>query len=105
MYAKITALDNKLSSLNERFVVLETLLKSDAEKALSVVLLSKDLKHLQSSIDTKLTAARNEIDRVYSQNTLLLGLFATMAIGLLSLAVANWFQGRKIKKEDSISSE
>jgi hypothetical protein len=67
----------------------------DVEKTLSVPLLRKDLDQINSELTENLAATSKDIDRIYDQTKWFLGLMGTMAIGILGLAISNFFQIRR----------
>jgi hypothetical protein len=70
-------------------------LGTDVEKTLSVPLLRKDLDQINSELTENLAATSKDIDRIYDQTKWFLGLMGTMAIGILGLAISNFFQIRR----------
>jgi hypothetical protein len=91
-YAKITA---KLASIESRLKTLEDGLGDNPGKALSTPLLRKDIEALQKSSRDSFAVTQKEIERIYDQNKWFIGLIATMAVGVLGLAVGNLAQGKK----------
>jgi len=91
-YAKIAA---ELASVESRLKTLEDGLGENPGKALSTPLLRKDIEALQKYSRDSFAATQKEIERIYDQNKWFIGLIATMAVGVLGLAVGNLVQGKK----------
>ena len=91
----VGALVAKVGSIEARLATLEAGLVENPAKALSTPLLRKDMEALQKSSRESLTATQKEIERIYDQNKWFIGLIATMAVGVLGLAVSNLFKTGK----------
>ena len=92
---ELTKLSQSFTVLETRFSRIEKVILDDPSKALETIILRKDLQNLRESNQTDLTSVRSEIDRVYDLNKWLVGLMFTMAIGILSLAISNFFRQKK----------
>jgi hypothetical protein len=71
---------------------LERAILPDAEKAISVPLLKKDLSSLQQQTSRDLETVRAESSRLYDLMKLLIGLMGLISFGLLGTAVGNVFK-------------
>lgn len=92
---QIAAVQADLKTATTRLETLEKGLLESPQKALSVPLLRNDLENLKNIYKQDIEAMAKNVDRVYDQNKWFIGLMFTMAIGLIGLAVSNYFQSRK----------
>ena len=96
---QIAALRSDVEAFAARIQTLENGLFANPEKALSVPLLRNDLENLKQAYKNDIETMVRNTDRVYDQNKWFIGLMFTMAIGLIGLAVSNFFQIRKKPEE------
>ena len=92
---QFAAINSDLKSLADRLEIIEKGLLDNPEKALSTVLLRSQLKSLENKMLAAMKDAENDVDRIYDQNKWFLGLMGTMAVGLIGLAISNFFQIKK----------
>lgn len=85
--AQISEVAAKLDALEKRQASLEEAIMSNPEKALTVPLMRRDLDNMRDSNAQSLTAVKQSVDQVYDLTKWLLG---ALAIGVLSLAIANF---------------
>lgn len=78
-----------LASIESRLKTLEEGLGNNPEKSLSTPLLKKDVEALQKYSVESVVAMQKEIERIYDQNKWFIGLIATMAVGMIGLALGN----------------
>ena len=62
------------------------------ETAMSVPMLRKDVSALRQELKSLRDDLTSEVDRIYSLGQWVIGLFVTMALAILSLAVKNLFK-------------
>lgn len=84
----------RVHQLEADIATIQEALGSDIERTLSVPLLRNDLNQLDEKVTENSTTAIKQIDRIYDQNKWFIGLMATMSVGLLTLAISNFLQGR-----------
>lgn len=89
--AQIAGLTSKLDAVERRQSQLEQAIMSSPEKALTMPLMRRDIDNMKDSNAQNLAAIKQSVDQVYDLTKWLLG---ALAIGVLSLAIAN-FLGRK----------
>lgn len=92
--------DRRFEAISEKLEILtiiETAVTDNPERAMSIPILRKDVDLLRRDIVGDLVTIRAEIDRVYDLGKWFLGLIATMAIGVLGLAIGNLI--KKSEKE------
>lgn len=87
--AEVNSLQDQVKALNEAIV-------ESPEKALAVPLLRKDLENMKENSQKDLSTTQLEIERVYDQNRWFIGLVFSMAVGLLTLAVSNILQLKRM---------
>lgn len=89
---QLVQLETKVDELFSRMQiidVIETAIQESPERAMSIPMLRRDLTALQGDLRDGNLATRAEIDRIYDLGKWLLGLFGTMAIGILGIATTN----------------
>lgn len=89
--AQIAGLTSKLDAVERRQTQLEQAIMSSPEKALAMPLMRRDIDNMKDSNVQNLAAIKQSVDQIYDLTKWLLG---ALAIGVLSLAIAN-FLGRK----------
>jgi hypothetical protein len=93
--ASAPGLVERLTSVAERLKRLEDAIVQDASKAVSILLISKDIEAAKKSIDEKFTLQNASIDRLYN---ILFGSIFVIALSVISQAVSAFF-GRKNASE------
>ncbi len=93
--AEVQALTVQIGGLDKRLSGIEAAVVESPDKALAVPMLRKDIENLRASYQSEISAAREEVNRLYDLNKWFIGLMITMAIGILGLALGNVVQGRK----------
>ena len=88
-------LQQTLADIVKRLSSLEDVILDNPSKAVQTILLRKDLDNLKNSNQADVLMIKQEIERVYDLSKWLAGLLFFLAFGILSLAVANVFKGRK----------
>jgi hypothetical protein len=94
---QIAELRGQVAAFDQRLGKMEAAIVENPTKALSVPLLRKDVDTLNQTFAQGLEATRKEIDRIYDLNKWFIGLMGTMAIGILGLAIGNFYQAKKDK--------
>ncbi|GGE98311.1 hypothetical protein [Sphingomonas prati] len=89
MGAQLAAFNAKLNSVTQRQDRLEQAIQSNPEKALSMPLMRRDIDNMRDNNTQSLAAIKASVDQVYDLTKWLLG---TLAVGVFSLAIANFFQ-------------
>jgi len=85
---QVAELQSEVSELREA-------IGQSPEKALAIPMLRKDVENFREGYRRDLEATQSEINRVYDQNKWFLGLVATMALAMISLAVSNFLLLRR----------
>jgi Na+-transporting methylmalonyl-CoA/oxaloacetate decarboxylase gamma subunit len=93
--AGFTNVGEKISALEGKYKKLEDAVLQDAPKAVSIVLMSKEIESLKKSTDEKMIVQTASIDRLY---TILFGSIFVIALSVMSQAVSAFF-GSKRQKE------
>lgn len=91
----VAALRAELKILKDKISVYDAALLDNPTKALSVPLLRKDIDSLSASSSQAIAMMSSQLERVYDQNKWFIGLVATMAVGLLGLAISNFLHNKK----------
>lgn len=106
IYAKLISLDNKISSLektfndthsaddnytllNNRFSNIERAILDDPEKALTLTLLSRDIKDMETREKDARDDLRNDVERLYELIQWLIGLIVAMALAVVGVVVGS----------------
>lgn len=95
---KIDQLDRRINEAFEKLEIVEMIsnaIQESPERALSLPIMRRDLDALSEEMADDLISIRGEIDRIYDLGKWFLGLVATMAIGVLGLAIGNLIKGRE----------
>lgn len=82
------ALVGRIDGLEKRLSALEAALMTSPEKALSVPIMRRDLDNMRETNAQSLTSIKASVDQIYDLSKWLLG---ALAVGVLSLAIANFF--------------
>jgi len=77
----------ELAAIQERLLRLDEAITDTPEEAVSTVLLRRDVEEIRKASDATARAIGRDIDRVYDMTKWLFGLFLTMALSILSLAL------------------
>ncbi|HEX8379188.1 MAG TPA: hypothetical protein VF619_01410 [Allosphingosinicella sp.] len=85
---QIKVLNERLQAIEQRQGRIERALLADPVRALEVPMLRRDLESLRDAQSQGLTAVRQSVDQVYDLTKWLLG---ALAVGILSLAISNYF--------------
>jgi hypothetical protein len=80
------------TALGSRLDRLENAVRDDPAKALELPLIRRDIDALKEHRTQDVDALRQELARVYDLNKWFIGLMATMAIGMLTLAISNFLR-------------
>lgn len=94
---KFDSIETRLREIEERLHivdVIEAAVTESPERAMSIPMLRKDIDILQEDVSDDVSAIRLEIERIYDLGKWFLGLVATMAVGILGLAVGNLLKGK-----------
>lgn len=86
--ARIENVGTKLEELERRQSQLEAAIMSDPEKALTIPLIRRDIDNMRDGNAQNLAAIKQSVDQVYDLTKWLLG---ALAVGVFSLAIANFF--------------
>ena len=92
---QLSEVRSEIGQIKNSLTRLEEVILENPSKALAVPLLQKDIDNLRESYKSDLRTTKEEISRIYDQNKWFIGLMFTMAIGLLGLAITNFFQIRR----------
>jgi seryl-tRNA synthetase len=95
MAAQLSQIETLVKEIQTREAKLEQAILNDPAKAIEVPLMRRDLDSLKDKNQADLLAVRQEVDRVYDQNKWFLSLMGTMALGILTLALSNFFKKDK----------
>lgn len=88
---QLNALNNSVAENQKRLASLEGAILTNAEKALAIPLIRKDIDSLKEAQQTNIAASKQDIDRIYDQSKFI-GLMITSAIGIIALAISNFFK-------------
>lgn len=99
---QINQLDTSVTKIKESTANLEKVILDDPAKAVSLPLIRKDLDNLKVSHQTELAAMQRDIERVYDLTKWLFGIMFTMALGVLSLAISNFWKTRKEERKTEV---
>jgi len=102
IYSELLELKGNVEDMSSELDNVETIILDNPNKALSTVLLSKELENIKSNYESDLLIVRSDIERVYRQNNWFIGLMFTIAIGLftLSIRVINLNNEKDEKREE-----
>jgi hypothetical protein len=91
-------------SLDKRLSSIEQVIFDNPEKSLELTFMRREIDNMKITYQSETERTLREIERVYSQNNWFIGLMFTIAIGMIGLAVGNFFKGPdkedKSKKTD-----
>ena len=90
----LSEMTERVSDLEKTISTIETAIVDSPERAMSIPILRRDLDSLRTDVRSDLVGTKQEIDRVYDLSKWFIGLMATMAIGILGLAVGNLFKSK-----------
>ena len=102
--SEIAKINSQVASIDTRLSTLEQVVLDNPAKALSIILLNKDIESIQQRQDSDMQALRDEISRVYGLNQWFLGIMIPMAISVVGLSIRNFLgdrEGKKDKTEDN----
>jgi hypothetical protein len=91
-------IDARLEELGRQLKIvkmIELAITENPERAMSIPILRKDIDLLRKNVVDDIGATRKEIDRIYDLGKWFIGLMATMAIGVMGLAVGNLLKGKE----------
>lgn len=86
---QISALRRQVESITKRQEKIEEAIQTNPEKALSLPLLRKDIDSIRDNGAQSIAAIKASVDQVYDLTKWLLG---SLAVGIISLAIANFVQ-------------
>ena len=93
---KLKTIQGSLDKTKSEVAALDNAIMKSPEKALEMPLLRRDMDNMKETERSNIDSLKAEIDRVYGLGEWFIGLMATMAIGVLSLAITNFLsQGEK----------
>ncbi len=90
--------DGALEDVAARLSKIETVILNDPAKSLEMPLLGNELEHTKKGYQSDLVALKEEVGRIYDLTKWFIGLMFTMALGVIGLAVTNFFQDRVIEE-------
>ncbi|MEM8822445.1 MAG: hypothetical protein AAGF30_02445 [Pseudomonadota bacterium] len=91
-------IEGTLNQISQKLRIIETIevaVTDNPERAMSIPILRRDIDVLRTDVTEDLGIVRAEIDRIYDLGKWFIGLIATMAIGVLGLAVGNLIKGKE----------
>ena len=94
---QLKSIQTSLDSTSAEVAALDKAIMQSPAKALEVPLLRRDMDNMKESDQANFASMKDDLNRVYSLGEWFIGLMATMAIGMLSLAITNFLS--KPKKE------
>lgn len=83
-----TAIMSRMSLIEQRQQRLEQAISNSPEKALALPMMRRDIDNMRENNTTNLAALKQNVDQVYDLTKWLLG---ALAVGVFSLAIANFF--------------
>jgi len=89
---QLNALNNSIAESQKRLASLEGAILTNPEKALAIPLIRKDIDSLKEVQQTNVVASKQDIDRIYDQSRWFIGLMITSSIGIIALAISNYFK-------------
>ena len=97
--SEITVVNKKIAIIDTRLSSIEQVILDDPAKALSIVLIRKDIESIQQRQDENMQAQNNEINRVFGLNQWFLGIMIPMAISVVGLSLRNFFGNHEVSKD------
>jgi hypothetical protein len=88
--AIVNDLKGKLSNIEQAII-------NDPAKSLAIPLLKRDLDSLRDSSNSHSQSTKQEIERIYDMIKWFVGLMFTMTLGVITLAVSNFFKPKDSK--------
>ena len=88
----VASASEQLKTLEKRFKDIESVILTDAAKALSLPLLQRDVQTLGQQIDRGLASAKSDSDRIYDLMKWVLGLMGAVSLSLVGTAVGSVFK-------------
>ncbi len=92
---ELAGIKSSVEDSKKQLADLNVALLQTPAKALELPLLKRDIDNLKETTQGTFVALRTDIDRVYGLGEWFIGLMATMAVGLLSLAITNFLSRPK----------
>lgn len=95
--ARLDQMDQKISEIDTKLKIIQTIeqaIMQNPERAMSIPILRRDIDTIKQDIIAESSVLRAEIARVYDLGKWFIGLIATMAIGVLGLAIGNLIKGK-----------
>jgi len=103
--ADIAKIKNQLTDIDSRLSSIEQVVLDNPSKALSTVLLNKDVESIKQRQDSDTKSMQDNIGRVYGLNLWFLGIMIPMAISVVGLAIRNFLSGRESEKDKTESKQ
>ncbi len=88
---RLNAVETRLEEISRKLGLIETIeraVSDNAERAMSILLLRRDIEGLEQNVASAIVSNQAAIDRLYDMSKWFLGLIATIAIGLLGTGLA-----------------
>jgi hypothetical protein len=92
---QVKILNDNVAKLQESVSDMQRLIVDNPSKALAVPLMRKDLDSLKENNQAEMASIRKDVDRIYDLNKWLVGLMFTMALGVLTLAISNFWKSKE----------
>jgi hypothetical protein len=89
---QLKTLDQSVSENQKKLTSLEAVILDNPQKALALPLIRRDIDGLKESYQTNIIASKQDIDRIYDQSKWFIGLMITTAVGMMALAISNFFK-------------
>lgn len=96
---QIKELSANVAKLQESVSDMQKLIMDNPSKALAVPLMRKDLDGFKENSQAEAASIRKDLDRIYDLNKWLVGLMFTMALGILTLAISNFWKAKEKASE------
>ena len=92
---KIATLFSEVNSLKSDVSIINDAILDSPEKALTIPLLKKDLNNLKETFNKGLDNIEKDTTRIFDMFQWTIGLFFTLAVGILTLAIGNFVKPKK----------
>lgn len=89
---QLNALNQSVSENQKKLASLEEVILDNPQKVLALPLMKKDIESLKDNRQTDMAESKQAIDRIYDQSKWFIGLMITSAIGIIALAISNFFK-------------
>lgn len=93
--SRVEVVSGRVDSLNRRLESLEDAISNNAEVALTIPMVRRDVEELGRAHDAEVLALERQLDRIIEQNRWMIGILFTLCVGLLGRLFGLRFVERK----------